>query len=101
MIRSIVDLAAVMTDQSSRTVVLVWKDGGCRVIFETGSRMDSSPAGDVDSAIRLLTSPASPLASGQVSIHRVPATTKTESQVLEWLQAIPGVSVVFRSPVRA
>lgn len=99
MIHSITNLAAVITEKSSHTVVLLCRDGHCRIIFKTGGKLDACLPGNLDSAIDLLTSPPSPLSSGQVFIHRVPAEATTERQILEWLQAIPGISIALRKAV--
>jgi hypothetical protein len=95
------ELAVVITEELTHTIVLIWRDASIRIIFESGGKMDVASPGDLDAAIHILTSPPSPLSSGQYSIHRVPPDATNELQVLEWMQTIPGVSVEFRGEGRA
>jgi hypothetical protein len=94
-VHSINELAAVITEELSRLVVLLWQDGTARLIFESGGRYDTVFP-NVDMAIRTLTGPTSPLAvMAKATVHRVPAEATTGDQVLEWIQAIPEVCLEF------
>lgn len=101
------ELAAVITENISRTIVLLWRDGGARLIFGmTGSKMDAALPANLDTAIQIITGPQSPLAAfakfgGQVNVYRVPAELTTDIEVLSWLQSNPDVRLEFANEVHA
>lgn len=107
MIHSLNELAAVITEKLSRTIVLLWRDGGARLIFGmTGSKMDAALPADLDTAIQIITGPQSPLSTfaglgGQINIYRVPAELTTDMEILAWLQSNPDVRLEFSSGARA
>lgn len=88
-------LAAVITEELSHTTILIYKDCGVRLIFESGSRIDTvAPAKDLEGAIKLFhrgnVGDAVAVESiwdfGTLKIDRVPADLKTDVEVMEWFQ---------------
>lgn len=107
MSHSLSELSAVITEKFSRTTVLLWRNGGARLIFGmTGSKLDAAVPADLDAAIHILTGPQSPLSAsaglgGQVNVYRVPAELTTDIEVLAWLQSNPDVHLEFANEVHA
>jgi hypothetical protein len=110
MSRTLSQLAAVITEELSHTMILIYKDCGARIIFESGNKIDTvAPAKDVEGAIKFFTDGTAGMPSprhlfgpvGTLKIHRVPAELKTDVEVLEWFQHLPEVHIEFQNQVSA
>jgi TATA-box binding protein (TBP) (component of TFIID and TFIIIB) len=112
---SITELAAIIaTDVADEEfpeggclLILVWRDRSMRVIFPSGSKIDTGakPGMDFDAFIDIAIATIhrcrldmGRLYPPQITVHNVPTSLTTEDQILAWIQSVPGIALEFGPP---